>query len=610
MSAAANLFPVYGEEDWRKAAIAALKGGSIDKLVSKTSDGLSLGPIHAAATGPRALGARQGAWKALARLDHPEADEANEAAREDLANGADGLQIVFAGAAGAYGYGLARHDSATLHRALEGVRFNEGAAFELDLGAGGSAEALAVAALIERTGAEQNAVDIAFGLDPLGASLRSGRRAPWTGAARELADTVKNLKSQGFRGPFAAADGRAVHAAGGTSAQELAFALGSAVAYVRALEDNGVSAAAAFGAIEFRLAADADEFVTLAKFRAIRLLWGSVAEAAGVTVKPVRVHGESAWRMLSVREPFINVMRAGVAAFSAGLGGADLVSLLPFSRAIGLPDSFARRLTRNTQLVELRESHLGFVADPAAGAGVFETLTQGLCKKAWEKFQAFEAAGGVPQALRSGAFRAEIGAAAAALRKDVARMKTPLTGVSAHPNIGEQPIEVRPVKAPEFEFSGEAFAAPLAPMRMSESFEKLRDAAEKLSQRPKLFLAAINTPSSHSRRVSFARDLFEAGGFEAIADAGATEGEVSAKRGLASGAKIACLCGSDDDYAARAVEFARALKAAGVGRLILAGRPGDNEAAWREAGVDEFVFAGQDAVAVLTALLARAGASV
>ena len=427
MSPAASPFPVYSEEDWRKAAAAALKGGSLEKLISKTSDGVDFGPIHSAASGPRALKRGQGGWKVLARLDHPDAGAANEAATEDLANGADGLAVAFAGSAGAYGFGLARWDSATLHRAFEGVRFDEGARFQLDLGPEGAGKTRAFATLIGRSGADVSKVDVAFGLDPLGLAIRSGRAAaPWAEEARELAQTAKVLKAEGFRGPLVAADGRAIHAAGGTAAQELAFALASAVAYFRALEDSGFTADDVRGRIEFRLAADADQFVTLSKFRAIRLLWASVAEAAGQKPEPARVHAESAWRMMSARDPYINVMRAAMAAFSAGLGGADTIALLPFSRAIGLPDSFARRLARNTQLIELEEANLGFVADPAAGAGVYEALTQGLCEKAWARFQAFEREGGLAKAMRSGALQTEIAEAAAALKRDAARLKTPL----------------------------------------------------------------------------------------------------------------------------------------------------------------------------------------
>jgi methylmalonyl-CoA mutase len=536
-------------------------------------------------------------------MDHPEAGEANAAALEDLANGADGLQIVFAGAAGAYGYGLARADSEGLRSALDGVRFDVGARFELDLGPGGSAEAEAVAALILRASPDPGAVDIGFGLDPIGLRLRSGRAAaPWAEDATALAAAASRLKVRGFRGPFAVADGRPVHAAGGTPAQELGFALACAAAYARALEEGGLAPDEALASVAFRLAADADQFVTLSKFRALRLLWASVAEAAGLAAKPARLHAESAWRMTSARDPFVNVMRGAIAAFSAGVGGADSVALLPFSRALGLPDAFARRLARNTQLIETAESHLGFVEDPAAGAGVYEALTQSLCTKAWSILRDLERPGNVAQALKSGKFQASIRDAASSLARDVARLKTPITGVSAHPDLGEARIDVLPAFRPKVEFLGEAFAPALSPLRLAEPFELLRDAAEALPERPKIVLAAIGSPAAHARRVGFAREFFEILP-ETVA---ATDSELFA----ASGAHIVCLCGADDDYAAHAESFALAFKGAGAEYVLLAGRPGEREAAFRAAGVDEFIFAGQDALAFLTSFLQRAGRAV
>jgi methylmalonyl-CoA mutase len=611
LSVAPSLFPVFSQDDWRKAATAALKGAPLEKLQSRTSDGIVLGPLHAPGSGPRALRAEPGAWKTMARVDHVEPSEANAAALEDLAGGADGLQIVFAGAAGAYGFGLPRHDTATLHKVFEGIGLEEWRRYELDLGPAGGEQAQAFAALITRLGARPGDVDVSFGLDPIGTRLRSGKTAlSWDQEARAFAATAERLKAQGFAGPLAVADGRIVHAAGGTPAQELGFALAAAVAYRRALESAGFAPEAARSAISFRLAADADQFVTLSKFRALRVLWASVGEASGLSPAPARVHAESAWRMMSARDPYINVMRAALAGFSAGLGGADSISLLPFSRALGLPDSFARRVARNTQLVELWESHLGFVEDPAAGAGVFEDLTQALSVKAWSEFQELERAGGVAIALETGEFQSAVRAAAAALAKDVARLKAPLTGVSAHPQIDEAPIEVRPAASPSVVFPGERFASPLEPVRVAAPFEALRDAAEALPERPKIFLAAIGQPSAHSRRVSFSRDLFEAAGIIADVDPGSAEAGQSADRFRDSGARFACLCGSDEDYAAKATSFAAALKGAGATYVTLAGRPNEHEAAWRAAGVDDFVFAGKDALALLTSVLKRAGAAL
>ncbi len=612
MTGFSGAFEAFGEADWRKAAEAALKGGAFDRLVSRTSDAIALQPLYPRRDGPRAARGEVGAWRALARLDHPDAAAANEQALDDLANGADGLQVVFAGAGGAYGFGLGKFDSAALHRAFEGVRFDGSLRLELDLGAEAVGQATGFASLVERSGANPAALDLSFGLDPIGALARSGRAArAWEDEARALAKLVAFLKAKGFAGPFVAADGRAVHAAGGTPAQELAFALAAALAYLRALGENGLALEDARAAIAFRLTADADQFVTLAKFRALRLVWARVSQACGLTPRPARIHAESAWRAMSARDPFVNVMRGATAAFSAGLGGADSVSVLPFTQAIGLPDSLARRLARNTQLILLQESHLGFVADPAAGAGVFEALTQELCENAWALFQGLEAEGGAPRALLGGGFQRAVADAAARLARDAASLKAPMTGVSPHPDLAEAKAEVLPAPAPAFAYPGEALAAPMAPLRIAAPFERFRDASDAAlardGVRPRVFLVAIGSAAAHGRRVGFARELFEAGGVEALADSGAAHAQEASARFAASGAAMACLCGSDEAYGEHAQDFAVALKKAGARALVLAGKPGESEAVWRGAGVDDFIFAGGDAIAALERTFRRLG---
>ena len=572
-----NSFPARTEADWRKAAEVALKGVALEKFTSLTSDGLKLGPIHTRATGPRALRGEPGPWKALSRLDHPSADDFNAQAREDIDNGAEGLTVVFKGSGAAYGFGLARSDAAGLDRAFEGVAFDTGLQFKLELAEASQADSFA--ALVERL-AEPSVANISFGLDPLGAGLKG---------------QVAALAALGFKGPFVAADARIVHDAGGTPAQELAYALSAGVAALRTLENPG--------AIEFRLAADADQFATIAKFRALRLLWGRVEEASGFPPAPTRLAASSAWRIMTAVEPYVNVMRAGLAAFAAGLGGADSVTLLPFSQALGLPDAFARRLARNTQLVELREARLGFVADPAAGAGGFEALTRGLCEKAWALFQTQEAAGGLAAALQSGLVQKAVAASAAALQRDVARAKAPLTGLSTHPSLNaEAPAVLSDVPAPKPPLTPGA----LRPLRLAAPFEQLRERAKAKS--PRMFLAAIGPLAAHTRRVGFARDFFEAGGVATLPGPGANDAGAIAEGFRSSGAALACLCGTDEAYAAQAEPFAAALKAAGAVAVYLAGRPGEHEAAWRAAGVDGFIFLGADLVASLDEVLRRAGA--
>ena len=606
MGADAGVFPTWSEADWRKAAEAALKGASLDKLVTRTVDGVRIDPVYQPADGPRALRAG-GPWRVIARLDHPDAREANAQALEDLSGGADGLQVVFAGAIGAYGFGLKRSDPATLSAAFDGVQFDAGARFELDLGPNGPAEALAFANHIRGTGAEPAISAISFGLDPFAAAARGPFPSNWAAHVKPYVEAALELKAGRFAGPFFVADARSVDAAGGSASQELAFALGAGVSLLRALGDAGIAPDEARSMIAFRLAAGAEEFIELAKFRALRIVWARVEEACGLAPRAPHVQAESAWRVMTRRHPYLNVLRSTIAAFSAGLGGADSVCVLPHSLAVGLPGSLARRLARNGQLILIRESHLGFVEDPAAGAGGFEALTRALGEKGWALFQEIEAKGGLPAVLAEGAFQRQVAENAAALKRDVARIKAPITGVSAHPQLVEAATDIAPGAPPPAAFP--AAAGALAPIRLAEPFEAFRDRSdallEKTGARPKAYLVAIGAEPVHRRRVAFMREWFAAGGVEPVYDGEAATPEDAVAKLKASGAELACLCSDDETYAARADAFAAAVKAAGVKGLTLAGRPGDLEKSLREAGVDDFIFMGGDAVAALKGLYKR-----
>ena len=608
MGAASGLFPASTEADWRTAAEAALRGASLETLVSKTADGIRIEPVYRPAEGPRALGP-DGPWRVIARLDHPDPGEANAQARDDLANGADGLQVVFTGALGAHGYGLKRFDPATLHRAFDGVRFDEGAHFELDLGPDGPSQALGFAALIERAGVKPADCAVSFGLDPFAASVAGPFPADWRALAAPHLESALQLQRMGYGAPVMAADARGVHAAGGSPAQELAFALSAAVSILRLLEAAGTPLAKAPALIAFRLTADADEFATLAKFRALRIAWSRIEDACGVEPLAAHVHAESAWRTMTARDPYVNVMRGAMAAFSAGLGGADSVSVLPHTLAVGLPDSLARRLARNAQLILLRESHLGFVRDPAAGAGAFEALTEALCERAWALFQEIEGEGGLPSTLASGAFQRQVVVSAKALARDIATVRSPLTGVTAHADLAEPRVEVA-LGAPERETLTPVEGA-LAPIRLAEPFERLRDKSDatllRTGSRPRVYLVALGPEPAHRGRVAFMREWLAAAGFEAAYDGESATAEEAVERMRASGAPLACLCGDDRAYAAHAEAFAKSLSASGVKGLALAGRPGERETEWRTAGVGDFIFAGADALKALEGLYRAIG---
>jgi methylmalonyl-CoA mutase len=613
-------FPAAHREQWLKLVAETLKGGAFERLVAKTYDGIAIEPLYErAATARPVFGRPAGSpWRVMARIEHPNPAAANAQALQDLESGADGIVLVLAGSPGAYGFALPG-DAASPARVLLGIKLDAGSEIELQPGPR-AGEAAALAEAVRASGAAPAATKIRFGIDPISAfaiGAGPGVLEPEFGAA------VRGLASQGFRGPFAAADGRVIHNAGGSEAQELAYVLAAAVAYLRALDAGGIALDEARRMIFFRLTADADQFATVAKFRALRLLWARVEEAGGLTALPAYVAAETAWRMMTRRESSVNMLRATVAVAAAGLGGADSVTVLPHTAAIGLPDEFARRLARNTQLILIEESNLAKVADPATGSGAIEALTRELCHTAWSLFQAIERAGGAVAALERGLIQEGVAKVRRERERAIARRTDALTGTSTFPDLDERPpVVLAPAPAATPEASAGTptpaagkIASPLACRRLAEPFEVLRDASDRYLEttgaRPKIFLANLGWLGDFTQAATFAKNLFEAGGIEAVSEAVSNDGFATRNAMIAaftaSGAHLACLCGSAAVYAADAADAAKDLRAAGATYLWLAGRPGELAEPLRAAGVNAFVHSGCDVLDVLRSAHAAAG---
>ena len=421
-----------------------------------------------------------------------------------------------------------------------------------------------------------------LGLDPLGVQATSGQEQDLSG----LADLARRAAAHGDLRAVVV-DATVVHDAGATAVEELGCALSAAVAYLRALTDGGLTVDEAAAQLEFRFAATADQFTTIAMLRAARRLWDRVGEVAGVSaeLRGMRQHAVTSSVMTTRRDPWVNMLRTTVACFAAGVGGADAVTVTPFDAALGLPDAFARRIARNTQALLTEEAHLARVLDPAGGSWYVESLTDALAHAAWAWFTEIERAGGYAAALSSGLVHERVAAAWAARSKRLATRRDPVTGVSEFANLDEQLPRRRPA----------AEALPPGPgglprVRAAGAFEELRDRSDEPGDRPAVYLATLGKPAAHTARVSFASNLFQAGGL-------ATPTGDGASGFTEAGTTVACVCGSDRDYADAAGLVAE-LRAAGATRVWLAGKP---ELA--VDGVDGYVFAGCDAVDVLTTTL-------
>ena len=591
-------FPPADEAAWKALVEEALKGAPFATLRSKTYDGIAIEPHYKRAQDASRIEGRPAGlpWAVMQRIDLADPKAANAQILDDLMNGASGETLVFQGAIGDYGYALPA-TGAAISAALDNIYLDAGVAIDLDLSMQSKDAAGLLATLVKARGLGPKDCTIRFGFGPLGGIALNGQSPlPWKDIAPIFAGLVSDLAGQGFAGPFAVADGRVIHAAGGSEAQELAFALATAVAYLRALEQSGVALDEARRFIYFRLAADQDQFLTIAKFRAIRKLWERIEQACGLRPLPVFVSGETAWRIMTKRDPHGNIVRGTIAALGAAVGGADAVTVLPFSAALGVPDAFARRIARNTQTILIEEANIHRVADPAAGSGAIQALTDSLCDVAWGLFQEIEREGGLDQALEAGSIQNAVGKVRAEREADVARRKDSLIGTSDFPDLAEDEVAV--LAQPRLAALSARKKA-LNPIRLSEPFERLRDRSDahlaKAGTRPKVFLACLGRPADFNARASFAKSLFESGGIEAVAG----KGDNLAKRFKESGARLACLCSSDKVYEREAEDVARALAEAGATRVYLAGKPGAHRAALDKAGVSTFLHQGCDTLEIL-----------
>jgi methylmalonyl-CoA mutase len=603
-------FEPPAREAWLALVEKVLKGADFEKrLVARTADGLAIQPLYGRADTADGAGltARTayfpGGWDVRQRHAEPDAKAANAAILEDLTGGATSLMLQMT-APGQVGMG---YGAEALSAALKGV-FLDACGIALDAGENTMDAAGSLIEIWRGANVGENQRRGAFNYDPLGVLARTGTLYYPAARSCEIAAKFANDCRTMTHVTALVADGRPYHEAGASEGQELAAMLATLVAYLRACEAVGLRPRAAFTKIGLGLAADADLFLTIAKLRAARRLVACVAEACGASHAVDKLHlaATTSARMMARRDPWVNLLRTTVACAGAAFGGADAITVLPYSWALGRPDAFARRIARTTHLVLQEESALGRVMDPGHGAWFIESLTEDLAEAAWELFQAIEAKGGMGAALESGVLQEEISRVADARARDIATGRLELTGVSAFPQLAVDSVEVEPHPAPEPVVKGGTAVAPLRPRRLAEPYERLRDAADahlaRTGKLPQVFLASLGDLAVHSVRSTWARNFLAAGGIEAIGGAELHNSTDAGKAFADSGAGVACIASSDQVYAELAEATAGALKAAGASKVLLAGRPNDQEAALKATGVDAFIFPGCDAVAMLAQL--------
>ncbi|MFL5332997.1 MAG: methylmalonyl-CoA mutase family protein [Geminicoccaceae bacterium] len=593
-------FPAADDAQWRDLVAKVLKGADFERrLVRETDDVIAVQPLYTALSVPPGLpgvapfvrgAAAAAAWDIRQRHGHGDPTLVNAQILEDLAQGVTSIQLC-----------LDPASVKSLARILDGVDL-ELAPIGLGAGADFAAAAEQFLKLAKERGKTPQSLRADLNADPLGAAV--------AGAALDLEAAIQSavrlaaLAAADWPAVVTlVADGRPYHAGGASEGQELACALATGIAYLRAAVDGRMAPETAARQIGFALAVDADFFLSLAKLRALRRLWGRVLEVAGVigAMPALRVRAETATRMFTRFDPYLNVLRGTVAAFAAAAGGATSITVLPFDHALGSPQPRSRRIARNTQLVLIEESNLGRVTDPAGGSWYVETLTEQLAAKAWALVQEIERQGGMLESLRRGHPQDLVAASLSKRRAAIASRKVMITGLSEFVDLGT------PAPATDAESVPPRSDLPVRPIvahRLGEDFEELRARSDAIlartGARPRVFLCALGRHDEFAARVGFAAHMFEAGGFETHTHEAGNTVEQLAEAFARSGARQAAICSSDANYALLAEGAACALRQGRCGRLYLMGRPDPAlQAGWQAAGVDEFVYLGADVLATL-----------
>jgi methylmalonyl-CoA mutase len=621
---AAEFEPV-GREAWLKLVDKVLKGAQFrERLVSYTPGGIAVEPLYTRADAPsEALTALPGhppfargtkyapaspGWDIRQRHDEPNPNAANAAICEDLAGGASSLLLVLE----APGQAGLSHELDTLAEALQGVPL-EACPVAVQAGANAFEAARNLTELWRLRGLAEDRRGGAFNADPLGTLAKTGTLPmSISDALGFTADLARACRS--MAGVTALlADGRPYHEAGGSELHELAALLASLAAYLRCLENAGLEPETALPKIAIALAADSDLFLTIAKLRAARKLVWRVAQAcgAGAAAAQVPLYVSSSERMMTRRDPHLNMVRATAACAGAAFGGADIITVLPFTWALGKPSSFARRIARNTQLVLREESAAARVLDPAGGAWYVERLTDDLAKAAWALFQDIEARGGLLGALESGFLQGEIARAAEKREQLLATGALQITGVSAFPLLEEETVAVEPHWPAPPIVPGPIHVEALPVRRTAARFEELRAASDehhlKTGSRPRLFLAALGDPSGYAARSNWTKNFLAAGGIEAVAPDGFGLPTEAARAFAASRLSLACICAAETAPLELLTATAVQLKQQGAKQVLITGRYEGHQSQLKAAGVDTFLSPGCDAVALLRQLQENLG---
>jgi len=425
---------------------------------------------------------------------------------------------------------------------------------------------------VDSRGIKRESVHGSIETDPLGRLMVKGRlcvpvdeELDWLAKLTGEANSFKNLRTINVNGAN-------LINAGATAVQELAMAVAMGSEYMSALTTREIPVDNAAKSIGFTFGIGSNYFMEISKLRAARILWAMVVRAFGPenndSLNMYQHAVTSCWNK-TLYDPYVNMLRTQTEAMSATLGGVDSLTVLPFDSVIRKGGDFSGRIARNQQLLLREESYFGKVADPAAGSYYIEKLTASVAEHAWDLFTEIEKRGGFISSLQDGFIQSLIKETAERKIDKLEHGKTKLLGANIFPDhkekIGrEEKVSTDPVKV-------DLMVEPVRIQRAAEEFEKLRLSTDNSDGAPKVFLIGMGNLSMRKARARFSADFFAVAGYEIIDSNGFETCDQAVAAAQDSGAEIAVICSSDEEYGMIVPEIRKGLNKEVI--VVVAGEP-------------------------------------
>ncbi len=666
-------FSAHTVEDWRQAATKALKGKPLEKLTYHSYEGFEIEPLMWDFTEdiergypdlfPRGRGSnvfdrRVAGWDIRESYDQGELEDIAGRLTEAKTRGVRSFWLIpaFSQAPSSSTTGLPIETVSDLEKLLKNIDLRE-TPIAIEAGMFGLGTLGAYLTVAAHQGVSKDQLTGAIHFDPLGFLARHGRLPmAWNEAWQELADMLAWTKEKAPHLQVVTFSALPYHDGGANAIQEIAAILSSAVETFRQLEKQGFSLEEILPHVILQVGVGRDLFMEIAKLRALRILWSYLLEASGVSreYQKVFIHACALRTTKTKRDPWVNMLRGTAESFSAIIGGADALTLLPYDSLWGTPEPKSYRIASNTQVILAQESYLNQVIDPAGGSWYIETLTDKLIEGAWELFRSFEEKGGMASMLTSGQMAEEIEKIVELRQKAIAKRKEAIVGVSEFANLQEQPLERPQHNSKSLTFPHEKSseidenwselsreerqhhlsqfleekrtilstfsrlhpneqsieAKTITSFRLAAQWEALRDKAERYERegRPlKVFLGNLGSIPEHKARAEFAKQFFAAGGFQSVENDGFSDADALVQAFEESEAQGLVLCGKDEAYLTMVEPILKKLKNSQARFIALAGRPKENEEKWRQDGITHFIYLGCNALQLLQDIQQKAG---